>query len=133
MYGWSMLFQVKDLEVGWQKVVSSQVRMRGRDSSQSWAYMIIARPICLKFDWHVDERARSRAWAKTGNKIAARMAIMAITTSSSISVKPERPGRRHRIATFLPLPSPVKTRKMFNRRERSACSVRLTGWPCQVD
>src|SRR5713226_3857356 len=31
-------------------------------------------------------RARSRAWAKTGNRIAARMAIMAITTSSSIKV-----------------------------------------------
>src|SRR5713226_7864269 len=33
-------------------------------------------------------RARSRAWANTGNRIAARMAIMAITTSNSIRVKP---------------------------------------------
>src|SRR6266568_2522598 len=33
-------------------------------------------------------RAFSRAWAKTGNRMAARMAIMAITTSSSIKVKP---------------------------------------------
>src|SRR5207237_9883521 len=112
-YGWSVRLQLNDLEGGRQKVVNSKRRIRGSASSQSWAYMIIARPICLKFDWHVDERALSRAWAKTGNNIAARMAIIAITTSSSISVKPERPGRRHRIATLLLPPSPVKTRHMF--------------------
>src|SRR5579859_5313992 len=33
-------------------------------------------------------RALLRAWAKTGNRMAARIAMMAITTSSSISVKP---------------------------------------------
>jgi hypothetical protein len=33
-------------------------------------------------------RALSRARANTGNKIAAKMAIIAITTNSSISVKP---------------------------------------------
>src|SRR5262249_36788198 len=33
-------------------------------------------------------RAFSRAWANTGNRIAARMAMMAMTTSSAISVKP---------------------------------------------
>src|SRR5713101_179560 len=32
-------------------------------------------------------RAFSRAWAKTGKRIAARMEIMAITTRSSIRVK----------------------------------------------
>src|SRR5262249_5953154 len=36
------------------------------------------------------ERAFSRAWAKTGKRIAAKMAMMAMTTSSSIRVKPER-------------------------------------------
>src|SRR5207247_5476931 len=35
-------------------------------------------------------RAFSRAWAKTGKRIAARMAMMAMTTSSSIRVKPDR-------------------------------------------
>src|SRR5437660_1732956 len=38
-------------------------------------------------EMQADIRARSRAWAKTGKRIAARMAIIAITTSSSISVK----------------------------------------------
>jgi hypothetical protein len=33
-------------------------------------------------------RAFSRAWAKTGKRIAARIAMMAITTKSSISVNP---------------------------------------------
>src|SRR5437660_5469000 len=33
-------------------------------------------------------RAFSRAWAKTGKRIAARIAIMAITTSSSMRVNP---------------------------------------------
>jgi hypothetical protein len=37
-------------------------------------------------------RAFSRALAKTGKRIAARMAIIAITTSNSIKVKPlDRP------------------------------------------
>src|SRR5688572_24511193 len=45
--------------------------------------------------WRVLERqlvarALSRAWAKTGKRMAARMAMIAITTSSSISVKPRR-------------------------------------------
>ena len=33
-------------------------------------------------------RAFSRAWAKTGNRMAARIAMMAMTTRSSIRVKP---------------------------------------------
>src|SRR5215204_3689004 len=36
------------------------------------------------------ERALSRAWAKTGKRMAARTAMIAITTSSSIRVKPFR-------------------------------------------
>ena len=43
-------------------------------------------PICLRFDAHVIWRAFSLAFANTGNKIAARIAIIAITTSNSISV-----------------------------------------------
>src|SRR5437667_10379324 len=44
----------------------------------------------FSFDVQVVLRALSRAWAKTGNRIAARIAMMAITTSSSIRVKPRR-------------------------------------------
>src|SRR5881396_1258585 len=40
------------------------------------------------FDRQDIARAVARAWAKTGKRIAARMAIIAITTSSSISVNP---------------------------------------------
>lgn len=40
------------------------------------------------FDKHVVDRAASLAFAKTGNKIAASIAIIAITTSSSIRVNP---------------------------------------------
>src|SRR5690242_16366630 len=45
-------------------------------------------PSCFKLDEHDAWRAFSRAWAKTGKRIAARMAMIAITTSSSIRVKP---------------------------------------------
>src|SRR5207249_6737010 len=38
------------------------------------------------FERQVALRAFSRAWAKTGKRIAAKMAMMAITTSSSIKV-----------------------------------------------
>src|SRR3954469_12339561 len=42
------------------------------------------------FDRQAVCRAFPRAWAKTGKRIAARMAMMAITTRSSIRVKPVR-------------------------------------------
>src|SRR5205823_1186792 len=44
-------------------------------------------PSCFRLLVHEMERAFSRAWAKTGKRMAARMAMMAITTSSSIRVK----------------------------------------------
>src|SRR5438445_9902844 len=53
-------------------------------------YIAIPRPICWLLERQVVWRALSRAWAKTGKRIAARMAMMAITTRSSISVKPCR-------------------------------------------
>src|SRR5262249_24817058 len=42
------------------------------------------------FETQTLRRACSRARAKTGNRMAARMAMMAITTSNSIRVKPVR-------------------------------------------
>src|SRR2546421_139999 len=48
--------------------------------------MSIASPHCLAWERQTAWRAFSRAWAKTGKRIAARMAMMAITTRSSISV-----------------------------------------------
>ena len=44
------------------------------------------------FDLHVVSRALPRARANTGNRIAARIAMIAITTSNSMSVNP-RPDR----------------------------------------
>src|SRR6266567_2322018 len=56
------------------------------------------RMLLMQLAW----RAFSRAWAKTGNRIAASMAIIAITTSSSIRVKPmTRRQRRRRITPSL--------------------------------
>src|SRR2546423_997895 len=49
---------------------------------------MIAVPTCLACVRQVMARALSRAWAKTGNRMAARIAMIAITTRSSISVKP---------------------------------------------
>src|SRR6266571_1352067 len=56
-------------------------------------YRDAARPICLALLKQVVARALSRAWAKTGKRIAARMAMIAMTTRSSIRVKPEILGR----------------------------------------
>src|SRR5437764_8184495 len=52
--------------------------------------MYIKKPvsICFRLLEQLDLRACSRARAKTGNRIAARIAIIAITTSSSIRVNP---------------------------------------------
>src|SRR5512133_2585775 len=49
-------------------------------------YIAIDSPICLQLDKQVVARAFSRAWAKTGKRIAARIAMIAMTTSSSIRV-----------------------------------------------
>src|SRR3954470_5723934 len=46
------------------------------------------RPICLRLLWQDERRAFSRARPKTGKRMAARIAMIAITTSSSIRVKP---------------------------------------------
>jgi hypothetical protein len=51
----------------------------------------MALPSWFILDWQWLARAASLALAKTGNSIAARMAMIAITTSSSIRVKPLRP------------------------------------------
>src|SRR5579871_6537137 len=51
-------------------------------------YIRAARAICFSLERQEVCRAFSRAWAKTGKRMAARIAIMAITTSSSIRVKP---------------------------------------------
>ena len=45
-------------------------------------------PAALRLLWHVALRAFSLALANTGKRIAARIAIIAITTSSSIKVNP---------------------------------------------
>src|SRR5438132_4946931 len=58
----------------------------GRNSFESLTYMCIARAICFTLFWHCERTALSLALAKAGSSIAAKMAMMAITTSSSIRV-----------------------------------------------
>src|SRR5688572_4694484 len=55
-------------------------------------YIPSALPSCFRLDWQVAARAFSRARAKTGERMAARVAMMAITTSSSMLVKALRAG-----------------------------------------
>jgi len=53
-------------------------------------YISIPKAICFRFEAQDDWRAFSLALANTGKRIAARMAMIAMTTNSSISVKPLR-------------------------------------------
>jgi hypothetical protein len=63
--------------------------------------LLLMHAACLAF---------SRAWLNTGNRIAARIAIIAITTSNSISVNAERRMTMHLLGwiygtlNFAPLP-----------------------------
>src|SRR5262249_37559371 len=59
-------------------------------SSLSCAYIASAAANCFRLLAHDVCRAFSRTCANTGNRIAAMIAITAITTSSSIKVKPAR-------------------------------------------
>src|ERR1017187_5912594 len=49
--------------------------------------MAMAVPIWRKLEIHRAQRARSRAWFSAGSSMAARIPMMAMTTSSSIRVK----------------------------------------------
>jgi len=70
-------------------------------------------PMFFKLLWQLERRAFSRARANTGNKIVARIAIIAMTTKSSISVKPGKSVRRD----FAGHPD---FRRTFAFRERAA-------------
>src|SRR5437870_4741889 len=61
-------------------------------------------------------RAFSRAWAKTGMRIAAKMAMIAITTSSSIRVKP----CRFFIGSFLSFPCDCRSPRVHGRNGEAA-------------
>src|SRR5262249_60700011 len=50
-------------------------------------------PICLRLFWHWLRAAASRTFCTAGNKRPMRTAMMAMTTRSSISVKPRRRKR----------------------------------------
>src|SRR6516225_8903357 len=54
----------------------------------------MARPICLRLLVHWARRAASRADCTAGRSRLMRTAMMAITTSNSIRVKPRALGRR---------------------------------------
>ena len=60
--------------------------------SYSETYIVTARPICLQLFRQADWPAFAFALAKAGNSSPASIAIMAITTSNSISVKPLAKG-----------------------------------------
>jgi hypothetical protein len=59
----------------------------GKHSLLSPAYMTMPRVNCLTLDTHLIWCAFSLALAKAGSSMAARMAMMAMTTKSSIKVK----------------------------------------------
>ena len=63
----------------------------------------MAVPICLRLAVHFAACPRSRACCKAGISIAAKIAMIAITTSSSIKVKGEIPVER-REKKFFPSP-----------------------------
>src|SRR5882724_12944813 len=62
--------------------------VEGKKSPLSLAYMVTAIPICFVLLRQLAARALSLALLNAGNNIAARMAMMAMTTSSSINVNP---------------------------------------------
>ena len=52
----------------------------------------MARPSCFRLFWHCVRAAASRTFCTAGTNKPIRMAMMAITTSNSISVKATRRG-----------------------------------------
>src|ERR1700679_399624 len=52
--------------------------------------MRVAKPTCFRLFLHIVRRAASRACCTAGNSNAIKTAMIAITTSSSINVKPRQ-------------------------------------------
>src|SRR5262249_46234076 len=71
-------------------VPSSVLSPEGGSRLYDDSYVMIARPICFKLFWHCERRAASRACCTAGSKSDIRIAIIAITTRSSIKVNPTR-------------------------------------------
>src|SRR5437870_4227204 len=72
-------------------------------------------------------RACSRAWAKTGKRIAARMAMMAMTTSNSIRVKPFRLRIRVEDMVILPANSGQDASAACKDKEKKGAGRFYTG------
>jgi len=60
----------------------------GNAPAASFEYIFRITPICFMLFEQLDRRAASRARARAGSRIAARMPMIAITTRSSMRVKP---------------------------------------------
>src|SRR5215831_16289940 len=74
--------------------------LEGSQSLLSVAYIIQKLANCFSLLVHWMRLAANFALAKAGKSIAARMAMMAMTTRSSMSVNPVRPERDPRITTI---------------------------------
>src|SRR3954471_3387431 len=72
----------------------------GRRSPLSFTYMIQARMSCLLLFMHETACARALARLKAGNSMAAKIAMIAMTTSNSIRVKAEERGTEAALIGF---------------------------------
>src|SRR2546421_7082533 len=74
------------------------VRAAGNELLASWK-LCRPRPSCFRLFWHLVRLAASRTFCTAGSKRPIRTAMMAMTTSNSISVNAER--RRARTTRHL--------------------------------
>src|SRR5438067_1852087 len=83
---------------------------------------------CLRLLVQLALRAASRAFAKTGKRIAARIAMIAMTTSSSINVNPlhHRLVRGNRVTCFIPFVPSTSSQRLLRTR-RAAPGAYLCG------
>src|SRR5450432_1973674 len=89
-------------------------------------YIMTPSDICLTLDVQDACRALARAWAKTGKRIAARMAIMAMTTSNSISVKPL--CFINRLLVFVRRSDQTVESVSYNRKDAHSCIFIPFSW-----
>src|SRR5947208_11206830 len=78
--------------LGMIQLRSKPLLLSGNESLASPAYMVRASPHCLQLLAQSTLSALALAFASAGNNKAARMAMMAMTTNSSMSVKAAQPG-----------------------------------------
>ncbi len=102
---------------------SSESGTSGIFRALSRRYMVVANPIWWRLERQAARWENRLAWPRAGKSIAARIPMMAITTSNSMSVNAEGRAKAERVSGSLVQVRLLVMRKIDCQRQREAKSM----------